>query len=158
MVDDSTVPGLAALDDEGAPAFHAPWQARAFAIAVALSEDGTYDWGAFQERLAAEVDRTDGPARPANETISEAVYYRQWLAALERLLVDDGVLDPGELTDRTHEFAVGDRDASEWVEGDHGHDREDHEHAGHGHEHGHEGHEHGRDEHEHDHGEGEHRH
>ena len=137
MADGGSDPGLPALDDGETPAFHAPWQARAFAIAVALSEDGRYDWDAFQERLVAEIDRTDGPARPADGAASEDVYYRQWLAALERLLVADRLLDPGELTDRAHEFAAGDRDASEWVEGEHDHDHNGHEHDHEDHDHGH---------------------
>ena len=126
-------PGLAALEDEATPAFHAPWQARAFAVAVALSEDGTYDWEAFQERLVAEIERDDGPAVPDDGAAAEDGYYRRWLAALERLLVEDGVLESGELTDRAREFADGDRDASEWVEGEHDHGTHDHSHD---HDHG----------------------
>ncbi|SDK74214.1 nitrile hydratase accessory protein [Natronorubrum texcoconense] len=120
--DERPSPGLAALEGEETPTFDAPWQARAFAIAVALSADGAYEWDAFQDRLAAEIEQADDSAVPADRTASEADYYRRWLAALERLLVSDGVLESGTLTERTREFAVGDRDASEWVEGEHDHD------------------------------------
>lgn len=139
MTDDAPAPRLGALegdeDGEAAPAFHAPWQARAFAIAVALSDEGTYEWAAFQERLAEEIERADEPEVPDDDAASEATYYRRWLAALERLLLADDVLEDAELTERTREFASGDRDASEWVEGereqgDHGHDRRgDHPHS-----------------------------
>lgn len=135
--DGSPASRLAALeDDEDAPVFHAPWQARAFAIAVALSDEGTYEWTAFQERLAAEIERVDEAAVPGDGRASEAAYYRRWIAALERLLLADGVLENDELTERTREFAEGERDASEWIEGER--DHEDHSHddrAGSGHDH-----------------------
>ena len=125
---------------DDAPTFDAPWQARAFALAVALTDEsdaGTLSWDEFQSRLVEEVDadREDGDP--------EAVYYRQWLAALERALVDRGVLDPGEFAARIDAFDDGDRDAHEFVEGDpHAHaDRlpEDHaegSHHHHGDDHG----------------------
>ncbi|WP_255194426.1 nitrile hydratase accessory protein [Natronobeatus ordinarius] len=133
VANESDADALAALELEGEgdepPTFHAPWQARAFAVAVALSEDGTYEWPRFQERLVEELERaertTSGDAEAAEDR-----YYRGWLAALERLLVEDAVLEAGALSERTRAFTDGDRDASEWVEGDHGHED--------GHIHGHE--------------------
>ena len=142
---------LAALDD-GDRTFHAPWQARAFAVAVALSETGAYEWDAFQSRLVEEIeraagggDREDGEAGGAVATdakaaeTAEAAYYRRWLAALERILVEDGVLEPGELESRAAAFAEGERDASEWVEGEHhhGHDHGDGHDGAHHHDHSH---------------------
>lgn len=101
--------------DDG-PVFEAPWQARAFGLAVALHEEQElYDWQEFQQRLIDEVDGTDA------ETMQEAVeetYYEQWLDALERLLTELDVVSPDELGARAAEFAAGDRDASEFVEGD----------------------------------------
>jgi nitrile hydratase accessory protein len=115
---------LDALVAEGGtnPVFRAPWQARAFAVAVALSEAGAYEWSTFQERLAAEIERSEGPAVPADGETSEETYYRQWIAALERLLLADGVLADDELTERVREFDAGERDASEWVAGERNHD------------------------------------
>lgn len=126
--DSDTLPALEAADR---PTFYAPWQARAFAVAVALSEDGAYEWPTFQDRLAAEIERTEPADDVVEPEAAEDRYYRQWLAALERLLVTDGVLEADELTDRARAFADGDRDASEWVDGGHGHSR-DHDH---GHDH-----------------------
>ncbi|WP_440764981.1 nitrile hydratase accessory protein [Natronorubrum sp. DTA7] len=122
--DERPVPGLATLEGEETPTFDAPWQARAFAIAVALSADGAYEWDTFQERLAAEIERADGSDRPADRAAAEAKYYHRWLVALERLLVSDGVLESGALTERAREFTAGERDASEWVEGEHDHDHD----------------------------------
>lgn len=112
------------------PAFEAPWQARAFAIAVQLTERGEGDlpWETFQRRLVEEIEADGGDV-----AATEAVYYEQWLRALERLLVEEGLLTDEELAERAAEFDRGDRDASEFVIGEHGHD---HEH-GHPHDHRH---------------------
>jgi nitrile hydratase accessory protein len=120
---DEPTPRLDALDAdrEDAPVFRAPWQARAFVVAVALSDAGTYEWSTFQARLAVEIERDDGSAVPEDGEIAEETYYRQWIGALERLLLADGVLDEAELEERVREFADGERDASEWVAGEHDH-------------------------------------
>lgn len=112
------------------PAFEAPWQARAFAVAVQLTErgDGDLPWESFQSRLVEEIE-ADG----ADVEATEDVYYEQWLRALEGLLVDEGIIPTDELEERVREFHRGDRDASEFVLGEHGHDH-DHDH-GHGHHH-----------------------
>lgn len=110
------------------PVFDAPWQARAFALAVTLTDD-EFQWNDFQTRLVDEIQDNDSPSDDDSETI----YYEQWLAALERLLVEEDVLSDGELTNRVAEFEAGDRDASEFVVGDHGHT---HDH-GHSHDHPH---------------------
>ena len=111
---------LAHREDEDGPTFEEPWQARAFGIAVALYDDGAgFEWPAFQERLIEEVQREDPSATDAEAL--EGVYYEQWLAALERLLVEDGVIDPGELEGRAAEFAAGERTAEEFVGGEREH-------------------------------------
>ena len=111
---------LARREDGDGPTFEEPWQARAFGVAVALYDDGAgFEWSAFQERLIEEVQGED-PAATDAEAL-EGVYYEQWLAALERLLVEDGVLDPGELEGRATEFAAGERTAEEFVAGEREH-------------------------------------
>jgi nitrile hydratase accessory protein len=100
---------------EDAPTFDAPWQARVFALAVALTDEhdvAALTWREFQSRLVAEVDADREAGDP------EVAYYRQWLAALEQALVERGVLDPGELAARVDAFEADDRDAHEFVEGD----------------------------------------
>ena len=109
MTDSTPEPG------SDTPTFDAPWQARAFALAVALTDEHgheTLTWQAFQGRLVEEVS-TDW-----NDDEPEAVYYRRWLSALERVLVEQEILDPGELADRVAAFENGDRDGHEFVEGD----------------------------------------
>jgi nitrile hydratase accessory protein len=92
--------GAAALPrSNGELVFEAPWEGRAFGIAVALNDVGLYDWDEFRERLIAEIDvDQDGP------------YYERWLSALEKLIVARGFATPEELDVRTREYATGERD------------------------------------------------
>lgn len=82
--------------------FGAPWEGRAFGIAVALNEEGQYDWSEFQRRLADEIAQ-------AERTDASSTYYERWLASLERLVLDKGMFTPEELDRRTAEYASGRR-------------------------------------------------
>ncbi len=66
--------------------FEAPWQGRAFGIAIAVVERLGLQWNDFQRRLIAAI-----AARPG------AAVLRSWVAALEQLLRDYGVVKPDEL-------------------------------------------------------------
>ena len=35
--------------------FEAPWEGRAFGIAVAMNGDGLYEWGEFRDHLVGEI-------------------------------------------------------------------------------------------------------
>lgn len=130
--------------DDGRPTFEAPWQARAFAVAVILSDhyESVYSWSDFQERLVEEIQSDEAEAaegaRDAAPSVnvagSEQRYYEQWLRALERVAIEEGLLDADEVHRRVSEFSAGERDASEFVEGEHDHD---HGEGGHGHGHHH---------------------
>ena len=100
--------------------FEAPWEGRAFGVAVALSEAGRYGWDDFRARLIDEIAEAEG--RGAGST-----YYERWLAALEGLLVARGFVTPSELDARTAEYASGQREDE--------HDHGDHDHGEHGHDH-----------------------
>ena len=76
--------------------FADPWQSRAFGIAVALHDKGAFPWPEFQQRLIDAVAAAPGDA-DADQT---EMYYRQWLAALERLVVERGLVTPAELASR----------------------------------------------------------
>src|SRR5262245_41294913 len=69
--------------------FEAPWQGRAFGMALAVVERLGLDWSEFQRRLIAAI-----AAAP------EAPYYESWVAALESLLLDHGVLTADEIAAR----------------------------------------------------------
>jgi len=76
--------GAAALPRRnGELVFEAPWQGRAFGMALAVVERLGVPWREFQTRLIAAI-----AARP------DAPYYEAWIAALEALVVDKGVLPP----------------------------------------------------------------
>ena len=80
--------------------FAAPWEGRAFGIAVALNEGGAYDWSEFQRRLAEEIT-----AAPPDDEGS--VYYERWLASLERLLLEHGMITREELESRFAAYESG---------------------------------------------------
>lgn len=95
---------LAIPRSNGTPVFNAPWEGRAFGIAVALNENGMYEWGEFQRRLADEI------AAAERTTDTADTYYERWLASLERLLLDCGALTANELDLRTAAYASGELD------------------------------------------------
>jgi nitrile hydratase accessory protein len=105
--------GEAALPRKnGELVFAAPWEGRAFGLAVALSDERCYGWDDFRTRLVDEI--AAAPDDP---------YYERWLAALERVLVEQGLVTPEELDRRTAEYASGERD-----DHDHDHDHGEHHH------------------------------
>ena len=75
-------------DDDG-PVFREPWEAQAFAMALALHEQGLFTWTEWAATLAEEIKRAQARGDPdTGET-----YYRHWLNALERLVAEKGVTD-----------------------------------------------------------------
>jgi nitrile hydratase accessory protein len=66
--------------------FEAPWQGRAFGVAVAVVRQLGLPWRAFQDRLIAEI-----------ATHPEAPYYDCWVAALEGLVLAHGLASSDEL-------------------------------------------------------------
>lgn len=66
--------------------FDAPWQGRAFGMAVGMVERLGLEWKAFQERLIAAI-----------ATHPDAPYYDCWVAALERLVLDYGAVTAEEI-------------------------------------------------------------
>lgn len=87
----------------GTLVFAAPWEARAFGIAVALNEAGVYPWRDFSQGLAAETAAAEPHGVPTS-------YYERWLQTLEKLAIAQGLLTPAELDARTTEYACGARD------------------------------------------------
>jgi nitrile hydratase accessory protein len=97
-VDAAALPGIPR--DDGGPVFREPWEAQAFGMALALHERGVFTWTEWTERLAAEI----AAARQRGETDDGTRYYHYWLAALERLAADKGVVASGELAARKDEW------------------------------------------------------
>ncbi len=68
--------------------FDEPWQAQAFALAVALAETGLFSWREWTQALSAAI----GDIEARGEAIDGARYPAAWLAALEALTVERGGL------------------------------------------------------------------
>jgi nitrile hydratase accessory protein len=79
-------------DAEG-PVFREPWEAQAFAMALALHERGLFTWQEWAATLGEEIKR----AQAAGDPDTGATYYRHWLNALERLVAAKGVTDSATL-------------------------------------------------------------
>ena len=87
----ATVPGIP-RDSDG-PVFREPWEAQAFAMAVALHARGLFTWPEWAASLADEIKRAQANGDPdTGET-----YYRHWLATLEKLTSAKGVTTPDAL-------------------------------------------------------------
>ncbi len=82
------VPGIP-RDDDG-PVFRAPWEAEAFALAVALHERGLFTWPEWAAALGDQIRRAGDPDAGDG-------YYGHWLAALARLVTDKHVTDAATL-------------------------------------------------------------
>jgi nitrile hydratase accessory protein len=79
------VPGIP-RDAEG-PVFREPWEAQAFAMALALHARGLFTWNEWAQTLADEIKR----AQANGDADTGETYYRHWLATLERLISTKGV-------------------------------------------------------------------
>jgi nitrile hydratase accessory protein len=88
-------PGLlpALPGDAEGPVFREPWEAQAFAMAVALFERGIFTWPEWAAMLADEIKR----AQTAGDPDTGEGYYRHWLHALERIVAEKGLSDRDSL-------------------------------------------------------------
>jgi nitrile hydratase accessory protein len=87
----SAVPGVP-RDDAG-PVFREPWEAQAFAMALALHERGLFSWPEWAAALADQIKH----AQAAGDPDTGETYYRHWLATLEHLVAAKGVTTPETL-------------------------------------------------------------
>ncbi len=91
--------------------FDAPWQARAFGLAVALNEEGAYPWADFSGQLSEIIALGERSGEPE-------AYYEQWLRTIETLAMEKGLISESELVAKMTTVAAED---------DHSHD-DDHHH------------------------------
>jgi nitrile hydratase accessory protein len=76
------------------PVFREPWEAQAFAIVVALHQQGLFSWSEWSQALSSQIAAAQTTQIPDNgET-----YYQHWLTALEALVAAKGLSSPEELT------------------------------------------------------------
>lgn len=77
--------------------FQDPWEGSVFAMAVALCEQGLYQWSEFRDHLITEITAAE---RPEISPESRPTYYECWLAALEALLLERGILTKAKIDTR----------------------------------------------------------
>ena len=82
--------------DSEAPIFNEAWEAQAFAMVVALHEAKLFTWGEWTAALSREIAAA---SRPNGRAVDDS-YYRHWLAALERMVVEKGATSPEMLEAR----------------------------------------------------------
>ena len=70
--------------DASSPVFNEPWEARAFAMTLALHQQGLFTWPQWAEALSRQIDM----AQAAGDADLGDTYYRHWLLALESLVKD----------------------------------------------------------------------
>lgn len=112
--------------DNGELVFAEPWEGRAFGMAVTLHDSGAFAWDRFQAALINRIKAWEDHHEPG-ECYS---YYRCWLAALEDVLAERGMVAADETTARAGVLAA--RPAGH--DHDHGHDH-DRDHSSHSHNH-----------------------
>jgi nitrile hydratase accessory protein len=69
-------------DAPDGPIFNEPWEARAFAMVLALHQRGVITWPQWAEALSRQIEA----ARAAGDADLGDTYYQHWLRALESLV------------------------------------------------------------------------
>jgi nitrile hydratase accessory protein len=82
--------------DNGELVFAAPWESRAFGVALALHDAGRIDWEDFRQALIREIGEWEA-AHPSGEGWS---YYECWLRSLEQLLAGHDLIAADDLRAR----------------------------------------------------------
>ncbi len=88
--------GAAAPHTPSGPVFAEPWQARAFALALKLSERGHFSQREWTAALSRELQQASACGDPDDGSH----YYEHWLAALERLALQKGLTNAAALEER----------------------------------------------------------
>lgn len=102
----TTEPGSEIRDMDGLPRangellFEAPWESRAFGMAVALEAQGNFVWRQFRDALVDEI-------AAAESADDGSTYYERWLASLEKVLLDQQLVTTDEIEARHEEYESG---------------------------------------------------
>lgn len=86
-----SVPGIPCEGE--APVFLEPWQAQAFAMALALQQRGVFTWHEWAATLGDEIKK----ALAAGDPDDGSTYYDHWMATLERLVAAKGLASSATL-------------------------------------------------------------
>ena len=94
---DLTLNELPALPrDHDGPVFNEPWEAKAFALVVRLSEAGCFTWEEWVEVFSREIEAAQ---RRGDPDLGDT-YYQHWLNALERICRDKGLVGDEDMRRR----------------------------------------------------------
>lgn len=85
--------------------FEAPWEKRAFGIAAALCQEGRFPFDDFRWRVVSEIMMWEQASRGQEENFR---FWERWLLALERAVVDRGMLSREEIAGRVAQARGGD--------------------------------------------------
>jgi nitrile hydratase accessory protein len=83
---------------DGEPVFGEPWHAETLALADLLVKSGAISSTHWAETLGAEIKALHA------EPDDRETYFSAVLAALERLLAENGSVTPAELNEREHQW------------------------------------------------------
>ena len=83
---------------DGEPVFGEPWHAQTLALADLLVKSGAISSARWAETVGAEIRALNA------EPDDRETYFRAVLAALERLLAENGSVTHAELEDREHQW------------------------------------------------------
>lgn len=91
--------GLAAIpsDVEGEPVFQEPWQLQIFSAVITLAERGILNLEDFEQQLNDDMEPVVSQVEHPQAYITTH-YYRFWLLALEKLLLDRQRLQTQKMT------------------------------------------------------------
>lgn len=87
----AALPGQPLAGDE--LVFREPWEARVFALAVSLNQQGLFTWAEWAAALGAQIERAQ---RSGDPDLGDT-YYRYWMETLEALVVERGLSSALEL-------------------------------------------------------------
>ena len=104
--------------DNGELVFAAPWESRAFGVALALHDSGRIDWEDFRQSLIGEIAAWEA-AHPSGEGWS---YYECWLRSLERVVSAKGLVGAEDLRERLTVLAARPAGHDHGEAGHHGHE------------------------------------
>ena len=84
--------------DRQGPVFSEPWEAQAFALALALHDKGLFAWTEWAAMLGEEIKKAQATGDPD----TGATYYSHWMATLERMVAEKDVTTMETLTQHRH--------------------------------------------------------
>ena len=86
--------------DGDSPVFNEPWEARAFAMTLALHERGVFTWQQWADALSRQIAQ----AHAAGDADLGDTYYQHWLRALESLCAEKELAHPADVQARQEQW------------------------------------------------------